>query len=192
MFQIFYPLTENVILNISSSHNRVLQSTRPDTNGLDLQRCIEGSLIETSTYVYSVRTIVIVVSTKVWVECHDARHSKNSYASVKGPSRVHDDSMRGEASHDGRSEREKSEYVGRRTRNYTKTMCLLSISRRTRWGFYESLGQAPTRRSVVVYSRKESGPVAQMTLTPSPASPLPSYHRANLHRDLRQFAFCLL
>lgn len=32
---------------------------------------------------------------------------------------------------------------------------------------------APTRRSVVVYSRKESGPVAQMTLTPSPGFPLP-------------------
>jgi len=55
-------------------------------------------------------------------------------------------------------------YVGRRTRNDTKTMCLLSISGRTRWGFYESLGRARPRRSVVVYSRKESGPVAQMTL----------------------------
>jgi len=67
-------------------------------------------------------------------------------------------------------------YAGRRTRNYTKTMCLLSISGRMsgRWGFYESLGRVPTRWSVVVYSRKESGPVAQMTLTLSLASP---FHR---------------
>lgn len=69
-------------------------------------------------------------------------------------------------------------YAGRRTRNYTKTMCLLSISGRTRWGFYESLERAPAWQSVVVYSRKESGPVAQMTLTPSPDSPF--------HRTIRQ------
>jgi len=74
-------------------------------------------------------------------------------------------------------ERESGDMVGRRIRNYTKTMCLLSISGRTRWGFYESLGRTPNRRSVVVYSRKESGPVAQMTLTTLSSSPLPLYHQ---------------
>lgn len=52
------------------------------------------------------RTIVIVVSAKVLTECHSARHSKSSYASMKGPSRVHEDSMGGGASRDGKSERE--------------------------------------------------------------------------------------
>lgn len=111
----------------------------------------------------------MVVFAKVWTECHDVRHSKSLCASVKGPSTKIQ--WKGKPATMRRAKERGWRYADRRTRKYTKTMCLLSISGRTRWGFYESLGRARTRRSVVVYSRKESGPVAQMILTPSPASP---------------------
>lgn len=49
--------------------------------------------------------------------------------------------------------------------------------------FLREPGTSPARRSVVVYSRKESGPVAQMTLPPlrPPISPRPAVTCAEIY-----------